>query len=77
MGMSGWSKASRKHPWWFEEPYRSINRSYLKLKMRLTPYMYTYAREAEQTGAPILRGLMWDHPNDPNANTEKYKNQFR
>tara|TARA_B110000208_G_scaffold47741_1_gene63190 strand:- start:1447 stop:4764 length:3318 start_codon:yes stop_codon:yes gene_type:complete len=76
MGMSGWSKASRKHPWWFEEPYRSINRSYLKLKMRLTPYMYTYAREAEQTGAPILRGLMWDHPNDPNANTEKYKNQF-
>jgi len=76
MGMSGWSKAERKHPWWFEEPYRSINRDYLKLKMRLTPYMYTYAREAEQTGAPIIRGLMWDHPNDPNANTEKYKNQF-
>ncbi len=76
MGMSGWSKAERKHPWWFEEPYRSINRDYLKLKMRLTPYMYTYAREAEQTGAPIVRGLMWDHPNDPNANNEKYKYQF-
>lgn len=76
MGMSGWSKAERKHPWWFEEPYRSINRKYLKLKMRLTPYMYTYAREAELTGAPIVRGLMWDHPDDPNANNEKYKYQF-
>ena len=60
MGMSGWSATERKHPWWFEEPYRSINRSYLKLKNRLMPYMYTYAREAEATGAPIVRGLMWD-----------------
>ncbi|MEI6894862.1 MAG: TIM-barrel domain-containing protein [Colwellia sp.] len=76
MGMSGWSKAERKHPWWFEEPYRSINRDYLKLKMRLTPYMYTYAKQAEKTGAPIIRGLMWDHPKDPNAFTENYKYQF-
>ncbi len=76
MGMSGWSANARKHPWWFEEPYRSINRDYLKLKMRLTPYMYTHAWGAEQTGAPIVRGLMWDHAKDPNAYTEKYKYQF-
>lgn len=76
MGMSGWSKAERKHPWWFDEPYRSINRDYLKLKMRLMPYMYTYAYEAEQTGAPIVRGLQWDYPNDPNAHNENYKYQF-
>lgn len=76
MGMSGWSKSERKHPWWFDEPYRSINRDYLKLKMRLMPYMYTYAHEAEQSGAPIVRGLMWDHPQDPNANNENYKYQF-
>ncbi|AKU23144.1 TIM-barrel domain-containing protein [Massilia sp. NR 4-1] len=76
MGMSGWAKNERKHPWWFDEPYRSINRDYLKLKMRLTPYMYTYSREAEQTGAPIVRGLMWDHPADPHANDEAYKYQF-
>lgn len=76
MGMSGWSKAERKHPWWFDEPYRSINRDYLKLKMRLMPYMYTQAWQAEQTGAPIVRGLMWDHPQDLNAYTETYKNQF-
>lgn len=76
MGMSGWSSAARKHPWWFDEPYRSINRRYLKLKMRLTPYMYTLAREAEATGAPLVRGMMWDYPGDPAALTEAHKYQF-
>ena len=76
MGMSGWSKAARKHPWWFEEPYRSINRKYLKLKMRLMPYLYSYAWQAERTGSPIVRGLMWDFPDDPHAYSEKYKYQF-
>lgn len=76
MGMSGWSSSARKQPWWFDEPYRSINRRYLKLKMRLTPYMYTLAQQAEQTGAPLVRGLMWDYPNDPAAFTEAHKYQF-
>lgn len=76
MGMSGWSSAGRKHPWWYDEPYRSINRDYLKLKMRLTPYMYGLTREAELTGAPPLRALMWDYPQDPQAYTEAHKYQF-
>jgi alpha-glucosidase len=76
MGMSGWSANERKHPWWFDEPYRSINRRYLKLKLRLTPYMYTLAHETEQTGAPLVRGLMWDYPSDPGAFTEAHKYQF-
>jgi len=76
MGMSGWSKSERKHPWWFDEPYRSINRKYLKLKMRLMPYMYTLAREAELTGAPIVRGLMWDHPDDLHAFDRVTQYQF-
>jgi len=76
MGMSGWSKAARKHPWWYDEPYRSINRDYLKLKMRLTPYMYTTAWQAEQTGAPIVRGLMWDHASSAKDWTEAHKYQF-
>lgn len=76
MGMSGWSKTERKHPWWFDEPYRAINRHYLKLKMRLMPYMYTLARVAEASGAPIVRGLLWDHPEDPRALDESIKHQF-
>ncbi|MDM4767665.1 TIM-barrel domain-containing protein [Pelomonas sp. SE-A7] len=76
MGMSGWAAAARKHPWAYDEPYRSINRNYLKLKLRLTPYMYTLAREAEVSGAPLVRGLMWDNPQDPAAWTEAHKYQF-
>ena len=76
MGMSGWSASARKHPWWFDEPYRGINRRYLKLKLRLTPYMYNLAREAEETGAPIVRGMMWDYPKDPAALLETHKYQF-
>lgn len=73
MGMSGWSKTERKHPWWFDEPYRSINRRYLKLRQRLMPYIYTLARETETTGAPMVRGVMWDHPDDPHAYDYPYQ----
>ncbi len=73
MGMSGWSKTERKHPWWFDEPYRSINRRYLKLRQRLMPYIYTLARETETTGAPMVRGLMWDHPDDPHGDDHPYQ----
>jgi len=73
MGMSGWSKAERKHPWWFDEPYRSINRRYLKLRQRLMPYLYTLARETETTGAPMVRGVMWDHPDDSHAYDHPYQ----
>ena len=73
MGMSGWSKTERKHPWWFDEPYRSINRRYLKLRQRLMPYLYTLARETETTGAPMVRSLLWDHPDDPHAYDHPYQ----
>ncbi|NQV33432.1 MAG: DUF4968 domain-containing protein, partial [Phycisphaeraceae bacterium] len=61
--MNGWSHLN-KSPWSYEEPYRSINRQYLKLKMRMTPYMYKYTKEAYDTGAPIVRGMIWDHTQD-------------
>jgi hypothetical protein len=62
--MNGWSRMP-KSPWKYEEPYRSINRKYLKLKMRLVPYLYHYTHEAWQTGAPIVRGMVWEYPTDP------------
>jgi len=73
MGMSGWSQKVRKHPWWFDEPHRSINRRYLKLRQRLMPYLYTLARETETTGAPMVRGIFWDHPDDPHAHDHPYQ----
>lgn len=64
MTMSGWSKKD-KQPWAYGEPYTAINRKYLQLKMRLTPYMYTLMNEAYQTGVPAVRGLLLEYPNDP------------
>ncbi|MBI9018104.1 MAG: NPCBM/NEW2 domain-containing protein [Phycisphaerae bacterium] len=61
--MNGWSNMN-KSPWSYEEPYLSINRQYLKLKMRMNPYMYKYTREAYDTGAPITRGMLWNYPQD-------------
>ncbi|MEW1841979.1 TIM-barrel domain-containing protein [Nonomuraea angiospora] len=39
----------------------------LKLRYRLMPYIYTAAVEAARTGAPMMRALCVDHPDDPVA----------
>ena len=64
MVMSGWAKKD-KQPYIYGEPYTSINRKYLELKMRLTPYMYTYCEQAHETGVPASRAMVLEYPNDP------------
>ncbi|SDH84070.1 TIM-barrel domain-containing protein [Nonomuraea jiangxiensis] len=39
----------------------------LRLRYRLMPYLYSAAVEAARTGAPMLRALCVDHPDDPVA----------
>ena len=78
MIISGWSKQTNlmKQPWIFGEPYTSINRKYLKLKMRLTPYMYTYSREACDTGVPTVRAMVLEFPDDPVTWSKRTQYQF-
>lgn len=64
MVMSGWAKKD-KQPYLQGEPYTSVNRKYLQLKMRLTPYMYTYCNEAYETGVPTVRAMVLEYPKDP------------
>jgi alpha-glucosidase (family GH31 glycosyl hydrolase) len=66
MSMSGWAPKD-KQPYVYGEPFTTINRKYLKLKLRLTPYMYTLCNEAYQTGTPAVRALVLEYPNDPVA----------
>ncbi|TCO62379.1 discoidin domain-containing protein [Actinocrispum wychmicini] len=82
MTMSGWGATNPqagyndKQPWRFAEPYLSVNRKYLKLKMRLTPYFYTLARNATDTGVPTVRAMALEFQNDATARGNDTSGQF-
>lgn len=44
-----------------------ICRKYLELRYRLLPYNYTLARQASDTGLPLMRALWLHYPDDPEA----------
>ena len=75
MSMSGWAKKN-KQPYVYGEPFTSINRKYLDLKMRLTPYMYTYCHEAYETGVPATRAMVLEYPKDQVALGKATQYQF-
>ncbi len=53
-----------QEPWVFGEPYESVCRKMIKLRQRLLPYLYTLFEECHRTGAPILRPLLFEYPED-------------
>lgn len=73
--MSGWAN-NDKHPWNYGTSITDINRKYLKLKMRLTPYMYTYCNEAYETGTPVVRAMVLEFPDDPVCMDKTTQYQF-
>jgi alpha-glucosidase (family GH31 glycosyl hydrolase) len=75
MIMSGWAKKD-KQPWVYGEPYTSINRKYLQLKMRLTPYMYSLCEEAHTTGVPATRAMVLEFPKDSVTWSKQTQYQF-
>jgi alpha-glucosidase len=60
---------ARQEPWAFGEPWESVVRDMLRLRMRLVPYLYTLFDECHRTGAPILRPLLFEHPDDETTYT--------
>ncbi|MFL8952036.1 TIM-barrel domain-containing protein [Helcococcus kunzii] len=61
--MDGWG-TYQKNPWEHGEPYVSINRMYLKMKSQFMPYTYTLAKEATDTGMPMIRAMFLEFPNE-------------
>jgi alpha-glucosidase len=59
----------RQEPWAFGEPWESVCRDMLLLRMRLIPYLYTLFDESHRTGAPILRPLLFEFPDDETTYT--------
>ena len=53
-----------QEPWAFGEDHEAIIRKMLKLRQRLLPYLYSLFEECHRTGAPILRPLLFEYPED-------------
>jgi hypothetical protein len=61
-------------PWDYPEPARSAAASFLRLREALVPYLYTLAREARDTGVPMVRPLYLGWPAEGDA--YKHGRQF-
>src|SRR5690606_23804884 len=54
-------------PWLSGEEAERISREAIELKYRLFPYLYTYGREAYDTGIPLMRAMILEYPDDPES----------
>lgn len=52
-----------RQPWDYGEKNLEIAKRWLKLRHSLMPYIYAAARQAYETGLPLVRGLYLEHPN--------------
>ncbi|MGE5676263.1 MAG: TIM-barrel domain-containing protein [Mycobacterium leprae] len=57
----------QREPWVFGAEVEAIAAEYIRLHYRLIPYFYTYLAESTRTGAPLLRPLLLEFPDDPRA----------
>lgn len=63
-----------QEPWVFGEEVEGVARNMLKLRQRLLPYFYSLFEECHRTGAPVLRPLLFEYPED--ATTYNADDQF-
>ena len=52
-------------PWLVDEESCDVLRAFTHLKHRLMPYLYAKAIEAAETGVPVMRSMLMEHPADP------------
>lgn len=55
----------RREPYLHGEPYTTQIRDAIRSRYRLLPYWYTVAFQANQTGIPMMRPMMFEFPEDP------------
>ncbi|MGA7505242.1 MAG: TIM-barrel domain-containing protein [Candidatus Sulfotelmatobacter sp.] len=53
--------------WSYGKAAEPILEKYLKLRYQLMPYIYSLAYHTHETGAPFMRALFMDFPDDPRA----------
>jgi len=53
--------------WTYGKAAEPILEKYLKLRYQLMPYIYSLGFQTHETGAPYMRALFMDFPDDPNV----------
>ncbi len=67
---------SENEVWSFGPEAEQILVKYLKLRYRLLPYIYSLAFRTSQNGAPFMRALFMDFPDDPRVRDIKDQYMF-
>ena len=62
-------------PWMFRDSADIIRQAIL-LRYRMTPYLYSAEYEANKTGAPIMRALVYEFQDDPKVYDENFEFMF-
>ncbi|MCH7835468.1 MAG: alpha-xylosidase [Chloroflexi bacterium] len=62
-----------REPWYFGDKAVQVVREFARLRYRLLPYIYSLAKEAEETGLPVVRPLVLEYPDDPVAPAVDYE----
>lgn len=61
--------SSYRVPWLVDEESCDVLQAFTRLKHRLMPYLYAKAVEASETGVPVMRAMVVEHPGDPACTT--------
>ncbi|PYS84635.1 MAG: hypothetical protein DMF67_04565 [Acidobacteria bacterium] len=61
-------------PYSFPKEFTDINRASIELRYRLLPYLYSLFHEHTKTGAPVMRPLWFEYPDD--ARTYLIEDQY-
>ena len=56
-------------PWLVDEESCTVLQAFTRLKHRLMPYLYAQAVAATETGVPMMRSMVMEHPHDPACTT--------
>ena len=70
------SPGMNKEPWTFDYKYSDILRQVILDRYKMTPYIYTMAREAYDDAISICRPMYYDYPEANEAYLYKYQYMF-
>lgn len=56
----------QRQPWYFGTTAEEVAKAAIQQRYSLIPYMYSYEREAYESGLGLIRPLLFDYPDDDN-----------